>query len=657
MNELLEHVRHLDLFDLVDIDLRRRPFTDRGSRLLVVEQDDGALSVTRAARPGPPAPPEEPGSPGPTGFTRPSAGAVVLSDLRLYGPSGAELRVRFGRPDRIAFEDGVNLAFGGPESLVVTGPPGVRAAWTGPEGNRHETLVAGYLPLVGDRPGAARRPAGLAVLREARIRWTAWFDRMPPVRADLRIAAAEAWWTLAVNLLPAGTDGAGDPSGTGDKVLSGAPGPSGTVREGPSGAGSAGSAGSAGGAGSAVHGGPSGVSGAAGVSGTGRPVGVGAGGLEALVPAKPGRLRVRDRDACFHAVALRHADPRLARDQLRLVLDRRLPDGRAAETEKRFRSGGGGDRPGTVPVPVPGPGPGAGSAVGNGGNGNGGNGNGEGPGIGAGANGAVGEGPGAPVADPPLLAWAAWKIHEIDPDPVFLAAVHPALVRAHAWWAAVSRADGEGYDEGVGGTGERDRRDRGPGPGGGRPPVPRPPRDHGPRPGGRGPRTGAVDMVALDAFLVHDADRLADITGTIGLPDEAAVWRSRAVARTDRLVRRSPAAVRTPYGALPLFSGRLPRGLASLLVEELARGGPAPEPGRSGAVALDTGYLLIDALRRSGFPEEAAMLTERCLRDVVAAGGPDRYGNPAADDDRSGTGGATTGSGWSAALFLDLARH
>lgn len=37
------------LLDLVELDLRERPFTDRGSRLLVLAQDDGALWITRAA--------------------------------------------------------------------------------------------------------------------------------------------------------------------------------------------------------------------------------------------------------------------------------------------------------------------------------------------------------------------------------------------------------------------------------------------------------------------------------------------------------------------------------------------------------------------------------------------------------------------------------
>lgn len=541
------------LLDLVELDLRERPFTDRGSRLLVLAQDDGALWITRAA------------------YEQSLARTCVLRDLRLYGATGTPLRLRSARPDRVAFEDDTHLVFTGPETLIATGPPGVRATWTTPDGVRHDTRAgSGHLPVVGTAPASAGRADGLAALRTARARWTSWSDRMPPVRPGLRPAAALAWWTMAVNLVPIAA----------------------------------------------------------------------AGGREGLVPSKLGYLGVWNWDACFHAVALRHADPGLARDQVRILLDQQLPDGQLPDVVHDT-----GVLTSTTDLPRSDVARLA-QHVGR-----------------AGLDPSAGEWPDTrsapvPVTKPPLTAWAVWKIHEADPDPGFLAEVYPALVRAHTWWLAACDPDGDGlaeylhpYSSGLDDS---------------------PVWDHGP----------CAEPPDLNAYLVHQADRLADIASVVGLPADAAAWRARAAAHTDLLVNRRwtgerfttlvggrPVEVGTPLGLLPLFTGRLPRPVADRLVADLgssrfdgaygipsvAFGDPAfdPEEMWRGPVWMNINYLLIDGLRRSGHPVEADRLTERCLAAVAAAGGMPEYWNPLTGRRAYQ---ATTGFGWTAALFLDLAR-
>jgi glycogen debranching enzyme len=53
----------------------------------------------------------------------------------------------------------------------------------------------------------------------------------------------------------------------------------------------------------------------------------------------------------------------------------------------------------------------------------------------------------------PLLAWLAWKVHELEPDPEFLARVYPPLARSTDWWQSTRRdVDGDGLSEYGGST-------------------------------------------------------------------------------------------------------------------------------------------------------------------------------------------------------------
>ncbi|MFB7615900.1 amylo-alpha-1,6-glucosidase [Kitasatospora sp. NPDC056181] len=519
----------------LELDLVERPFTERGSRLLVTAGPDG-LRVARAE------------------YETPLAATTELTALVVRDPAGRPLPVVRATPVEVAFAGGVSLLFADHETLVLAGRD-ARASWRLPDGTERTLALDGCHVLAGPS-GTWSAPA---VRAAAEARWTAWFDRLPPVRADLAERARMAWWTLAVNLLPIA-------------------------------------------------------------------------GREGLVPSKYGYVGVWNWDALFHAVALRHAFPALARDQILLLLDHQLPDGRLpdvvhdcgvladttdlprADHERLAEHVGSanGARAGRAPVPV---------------------------------------------TKPPLAAWAVWKVHESDPDVPFLAAVYPRLVRAHEWWFAGSDPDGDGLPEYLHpySSGLDDS----------------PVWDYGPR----------AEPPDLNSYLVVEADRLADIAHALGRPADAARWRSRAAAHTRLLVARRwdgtrfttlsagvPVPVRTALDLMPLFTGRLPAEVAGALertlrspaywgerpVPTVAFDDPAFDPDTMwrGPVWLNINHLLVEGLRRSGFPDTADELRDRTLAMVRDAGGLYEYWNPLTGARAPR---ATSGFGWSAALFLDLA--
>ncbi|WP_250574122.1 amylo-alpha-1,6-glucosidase [Nonomuraea sediminis] len=503
------------------LDLRERPFTDRGSRLLVTAGEDGSLRVARAL------------------YETRLSDTTVIRGLRLFDGS-RELPVRRATPDLIEFEGGVSLAFADPETLALSGS-GAVARWDG-----GEVAVDGCVTFDGRR--LERDVPG-----QAAARWGEWFSRMPAVPEELRERAEMAWWTLAVNLV--------------------------RIR-----------------------------------------------GRESLIPSKYGYVGLWNWDSYFHAIGLRHAEPELAREQIRILLDNQRPDGLIpdvvhdhgvlAETTDLPRSDLArlAQHVGGEPIREP-----------------------------------------VPVTKPPLTAWAVWKIHEADPDVGFLGEVYERLVRSQEWWFARSDPDGDGlaeylhpYSSGLDDS---------------------PIWDHGPR----------AEPPDLNSYLALQYDRLADIAEVLGKSGDATMWREKAQAVVDLLVARrwngtrfvTPQAdVRTPLDLMPLFTGRLPADVARRLVDDLLSAsfwGERPVPTVAfddprfepdvmwrGPVWLNVNYLLIDGLRRSGFHAEAAELRERTLAMVRDGGGLYEYWNPA-------TGGkatrATTGFGWSAALFLDLAQE
>ncbi len=357
--------------------------------------------------------------------------------------------------------------------------------------------------------------------------------------------------------------------------------------------------------------------------------------LTAVVPSKVGYVAVWQWDAYFHALGLRHLQPTLAREQLRLALRWQLPEGMLpdvahdagilatatdmvpADQERSLLHVGRKltDRPRRLLV--------------------------------------------APITKPPLTAMAAWKVHQADPDRAFLEEVYPAIVRSHAWWWTHSMPAGRTlpiylhpYSSGIDDSPLWDL----------------------------GMPTATPD---LPAYLALQADYLAQIAGELGREADAERWRAEAATTTSRLVRRHWRASRgtfaaihggrvvpadTALGLMPIVTGRLPPRIAASLVASMTDPGrfwprfpvPSvalddPEFSRTtmwrGPTWLFLDSLFVDGLRRSGFPDVASRLRERAL-DMVERN-PDiaEYHDPL---DGSRPPRATTMFSGTAALYLDL---
>ncbi len=334
---------------------------------------------------------------------------------------------------------------------------------------------------------------------------------------------------------------------------------------------------------------------------------------EAMTPSKITYVGLWLWDSAMHALAYRHVDPELARNQLRAMLACQLEDGMLPDAvyDEGVIS--------EISHPIR-----------------------------------------AEVTKPPILAWAALKLHETDPDLNFLKEIYVPLVRWNAWWFSMNDDDVDGlaqynhpYSSGLDDS---------------------PLWDYG----------MPVEAPDLNTYLCVQMGSLALIAETLGMDAEAAMWRRRAAAIVRRMIADfwdeeagifrathddQPIPVVTPFNLYPLWTGQLPDGIRARVIAHLtnpaefwgehilptvARNDPHYDPERMwrGPVWANINYFFIEALRQVGEHDLARILTEKTLHMIMAHDSIYEYYNA-----ETGVPPATAADifGWTAAVFIDLA--
>jgi putative isomerase len=381
------------------------------------------------------------------------------------------------------------------------------------------------------------------VKQAAEERWLSWFDQAPDVDDRYRQTYAYAWWMMANNLIS----------------------PQGNVA------------------------------------------------YEAMTPSKMSYVGLWLWDSAMHALAYRHVDAELARNQLRAMLTCQLPDGMLPDAV--YDEG----VVATIDHPIS-----------------------------------------AEVTKPPILAWAALKLDEVDPDRSFLEEIYIPLVRWNAWWFAMNDDDVDGlaqynhpYSSGLDDS---------------------PLWDEG----------MPVESPELNTYLCVQMGSLAMMAEGLGMEAEGAMWRRRAAAIVRRMIEdfwdeeagvfwvlheNEPVRVVTPFNLYPLWTGQLPVQIRDRLIAHLrnpeefwgkyalptvARNDPHydPETMWRGPVWANVNYFFIEALHMVGETELARELRDKTLDMMMRHSSIYEYynadtGNPPAT--------AADIFGWSAAVFIDLA--
>ena len=333
---------------------------------------------------------------------------------------------------------------------------------------------------------------------------------------------------------------------------------------------------------------------------------------EGMTPSKVHYVGVWQWDAYFHALAYRYVDARLAEDQLRIFLDHQLPNGMipdAVHDEGLVAS---------LTAPVA-----------------------------------------APVTKPPLVAWAALKIHQISGDTAFLDEIYEPIAHWHAWWMRENDSDGDGVIEYThpfsSGLDDSPLWDLG---------MP-------------------VESPDINTYLYIQMESLARIAALIGLDRESSDWSRQAQMLLERLLRHSydepaglfvaqrehrPIPVVTPFNLYPLWTGHLSRNINERLIAHLADpkqfwtrypipsvaiNDPAYNPAQMwrGPTWINVNYIFIEALLRNGYTTLARELTDRTIALVMGQDDIAEYYDP---ETGSIPPKAAPMQGWSAAVFIDL---
>lgn len=331
-----------------------------------------------------------------------------------------------------------------------------------------------------------------------------------------------------------------------------------------------------------------------------------------IVPSKKSYIGIWLWDNAFHAIALRHLDPEIARDQIRGVIAHQLSngmlpdaifdDGIVYEIDHPFRHN---------------------------------------------------------VTKPPILAWAALKIHEIDPNISFLKEIYDPLVNWNKWWILNNDSNHDGiiqynhpYSSGM---------------------DDHPSWDYG----------FPVDSPDINTYLVIQMQSLSKISAILNRRIEAKIWQEKSEILVKKILdyfwdndtgrfksfhNNKPLSVFTILNLYPLLTGKLPLDINNRIVDCLENpedfGGKfiIPTVSRSdskftpdlmwrGPIWANINYFFIEALTQLAKNDFAKKLTQKTLDLINDNLGIYEYYN--ANTGKPGSKAAVTFS-WTAAVFIDL---
>ncbi len=334
---------------------------------------------------------------------------------------------------------------------------------------------------------------------------------------------------------------------------------------------------------------------------------------EAMTPSKIHYVGVWQWDAYFHALAYRHVEMNLARDQIRIVLDHQRPDGMIPDAIH--------DEGVVTHLTFP---------------------------------------LEADVTKPPLLAWTAWKLYETDGNAEFLDEIYEPVVRWNRWWLEQNDNDRDGLcaycHPFSSGLDDSPLWDAGM-------PV-------------EAPDLNTYLVLSMEALSrmakvlgLHDdaadwaqrADQLAQTMLAHMWDEEAGLFWAQKEGQ--------PLRIETPFSLFPLMTGRLPRAVCDRLVARLTDPAhfwtryPVPTVARSdphydplqmwrGPAWLNINYLLVEGLARCGYADVAAELRRRSLAMVQTNDDIYEYYHPETAEVPPK---AAPIFGWSAAIFIEMA--
>ena len=333
----------------------------------------------------------------------------------------------------------------------------------------------------------------------------------------------------------------------------------------------------------------------------------------AMVPSKASYVGAWLWDSALHAIAYRHIDPELARDQIRVMLAQQMPDGMLPDAI--FDEG--------VVTEIDHPIHGR-------------------------------------VTKPPILAWSVLKIHETEPNLDFLKEVYEPLKRENQWWFEQNDTDEDGvveythpYSSGLDDSPLWDV---------GMPVV--------------SPDINTYLQIQMTS-LGRIAEAIGRIDEARAWQDKAADLTDRIISNLwdeesgifRAMYDKKTVPVLTPFNLLPLWTGQLPEKFNRRIIEHLRN--PDEFMGRfmlptvaykeqmydphkmwRGPVWANINYFFIEALQNIGRSDLAAELREQTLEMITSQPGISEY-----YDSVTGIAPPTAipAFGWTAAVYIELA--